>query len=851
MVFANDHPIPLDFKNKKSWYVLEKHFTSVFTRNRNITDNNEEDLKTKRSYVYIAIPIPGAARHGGAKDTSAQAQLRAFLNFHKYNTSSDENIPRGTGLAASSPLTTPQYPLHTTTTRVVELGTCGAEPSHHYNCLLMKACGTSPHMTTQEAANTAYGLKLHGVYSRCCTPAYSVQRTILHINNDDHNEVLHSGAGPARPSHLRSLRKDERSRCLLPACSYFRVDTWKRGNDKGHNATLIKCALGSRAVKRRTYNLFMESVQQISVQAATAVSLMSVTYLCFRIRPSGEVYSLIQCTNKTAPDNNITKQNRDSSAHTYLLPHTPTRVINQRACTLADINIRPAGFLSNQAGHDQPNENESRSRLHAVRREHCAPVQQSLALSGDYVINARNSVALIASVLLVSNARKIFRKAGALRHADRIDVLGGRKGYYDVGYLKGVVLCNSQQIKAACCYITSSAPPACILLIVWPRIAGAIRVTLARTVSALSPLYAQGFELACSVLVVLRVPMALPQKGLRVILAEQHRCVFCDVLAPTEQKGGFLRRKRTKSSAEPYSILQALPENLRSEHTSPPCPKYYPRCIALRNKRTAVFPSRCSHYPESCEMRLHPLLQSRNTYYADAVGKSKDLVFPSASLQPVRNYYRYVARGEYWIRSRNIDYAKSPTQSYVMNNTNREMYPLVWGKPSSFRSRACDRAPVGRGTREDWSPEERLFEKPSGVLSDQVAMLLLSLHPTSSEALLLGTKTLEQYLTPLCHRRVGKRVSAYMCRSGAHHCSSNLHGVWSASPDGHSEAACEERDELQHTSDYCWRATAVYRVTCSAESGGVEEREVSGITLGVALSTGAQWKGRFTPRPYD
>ncbi|KAJ8877317.1 hypothetical protein PR048_021771 [Dryococelus australis] len=43
MVCANDHPTPLDFKYKKHWYVLEKHFTSVFTRNPNTTDNNEEE----------------------------------------------------------------------------------------------------------------------------------------------------------------------------------------------------------------------------------------------------------------------------------------------------------------------------------------------------------------------------------------------------------------------------------------------------------------------------------------------------------------------------------------------------------------------------------------------------------------------------------------------------------------------------------------------------------------------------------------------------------------------------------------------------------------------------------------
>ncbi|KAJ8896634.1 hypothetical protein PR048_001978 [Dryococelus australis] len=44
---ANDHPTPLDFKYKKSWYVLEKHFTLVFTRNRNTTDNNEEECLSK------------------------------------------------------------------------------------------------------------------------------------------------------------------------------------------------------------------------------------------------------------------------------------------------------------------------------------------------------------------------------------------------------------------------------------------------------------------------------------------------------------------------------------------------------------------------------------------------------------------------------------------------------------------------------------------------------------------------------------------------------------------------------------------------------------------------------------
>ncbi|KAJ8890575.1 hypothetical protein PR048_010084 [Dryococelus australis] len=44
---ANDHPTPLDFKHRKRWYVLEKHFTSVFTRNRNTTDNNEEEHESR------------------------------------------------------------------------------------------------------------------------------------------------------------------------------------------------------------------------------------------------------------------------------------------------------------------------------------------------------------------------------------------------------------------------------------------------------------------------------------------------------------------------------------------------------------------------------------------------------------------------------------------------------------------------------------------------------------------------------------------------------------------------------------------------------------------------------------
>ncbi|KAJ8875564.1 hypothetical protein PR048_023460 [Dryococelus australis] len=44
---ANYHPITLDFKYKKRWYVLENHFTSVFTRNCNTTDNNEEEYLSK------------------------------------------------------------------------------------------------------------------------------------------------------------------------------------------------------------------------------------------------------------------------------------------------------------------------------------------------------------------------------------------------------------------------------------------------------------------------------------------------------------------------------------------------------------------------------------------------------------------------------------------------------------------------------------------------------------------------------------------------------------------------------------------------------------------------------------
>ncbi|KAJ8870853.1 hypothetical protein PR048_027154 [Dryococelus australis] len=38
---ANDHLTSLDFKYRIRWYVLGKHSTSVFTRNRNTTDNNE------------------------------------------------------------------------------------------------------------------------------------------------------------------------------------------------------------------------------------------------------------------------------------------------------------------------------------------------------------------------------------------------------------------------------------------------------------------------------------------------------------------------------------------------------------------------------------------------------------------------------------------------------------------------------------------------------------------------------------------------------------------------------------------------------------------------------------------